>query len=240
MPLLLLLHGNGGDEHSWDVGLGALQQAVLEQSLPPMAAVVPASGTSWWVDGRDALESVVIHGLVPHVRDELGLGPKNPLFVAGFSMGGFGAVRYALRYPDLFDGAIAMSAALYEDVPPTTSSARTSGAFGTPFDDGRWRELNYPALLGSYRESSHRVPFFIAAGDGDWNEPAGWRFNTEVQSLLLFERLAKEIGSPARLRIDAGGHDWDFWRPTFLDGLRYLVEDVQRPKAEVNGCSNSC
>ncbi len=191
-----------------------------------MAAVAPASGTSWWVDGPEAVESAVIDELLPHVRSELGLEQTGGVIVAGFSMGGYGAVRYALRYPESFDGAIAMSSALYEDLPPSGSSARSSGAFGTPFDEGRWRERNYPALLDAYRGSGRRVPFFIAAGDDDWNEPAGWRFNTEVQSLLLFERLTKEIGSPGRMRIDAGGHDWGFWRPMFLEGLRYLLNDL--------------
>ncbi|MFN2323825.1 MAG: alpha/beta hydrolase [Trueperaceae bacterium] len=224
-PLLLLLHGSGGHERSWDPGLEALQEAVAQELLPPMAAVAPASATSWWVNGREAVESAVIDELLPYVRTELGLGRIGRVVVAGFSMGGYGAVRYALRYPDLFRGAIAMSSALYEDLPPPGSSARSSGSFGAPFDEARWRELNYPALLDAYREAGRPVPFFIAAGDGDWNEPAGWRFNTEVQSLLLFERLAKEGGNPARMRIDAGGHDWSFWRPTFLEGLRYLLHD---------------
>ena len=228
LPLLLLLHGSGGDERSWDAGIEALEQAVDEGRLPPVAAVAPASGTSWWVDGREAVESAVIDGLLPHVRGELGVGPTGALVVAGFSMGGYGAVRYALRYPKLFAGAIAMSSALYEDLPPPGSSARTSGAFGTPFDDGCWRERNYPALLDAYRASGRRVPIFLAAGGGDWNEPAGWRFNTEVQSLLLFERLVKEIGGPGRMKIDAGGHDWAFWRPAFLEGLRYLLGSPAR------------
>jgi len=224
-PVLLLLHGSGGDEHSWDPGLEALQEAVAEGTLPPMAAVAPASATSWWVDGPEAVESAVIDELLPNVLGELVPRRTGPVVVAGFSMGGYGAVRYGLRYPELFAGAIAMSSALYEDLPPPGSSARSSGAFGTPFDERRWQELNYPALLDAYRGSGRQVPFFIAAGDGDWNEPAGWRFNTEYQSLLLFERLAKEAGSPACMRIAAGGHDWSFWRPTFLEGLRYLLTD---------------
>ncbi|MEX2534520.1 MAG: alpha/beta fold hydrolase [Trueperaceae bacterium] len=223
-PLLLLLHGSGGDECSWDPGLEALQEAVSQGRLPPVAAVAPGSGTSWWVDGREAVESAVIDELLPHVRTQTGLGKAGRLLVAGFSMGGFGAVRYALRYPRLFSGAIAMSSALYDDLPPPGSSARGSGAFGTPFDERRWRQFNYPALLDSYRDSGRQVPFFIAAGDSDWNEPAGWRFNSEYQSLLLFERLNKEFGSPARLKIDSGGHDWNFWRPMLLEGLRYLLD----------------
>ena len=224
-PLLLLLHGSGGNEFSSDPGLEALQEAVKVGSLPPLAAVAPGTGTSWWVDGAEAVESAVIEELLPYLEEKLGLGTGGR-FVAGFSMGGFGAVRYALRYPWLFEGAIALSSALYDELPPPGSSARSSGAFGTPFDESRWRELNYPALIDPYCSSGSRVPFFIAVGDGDWNEPAGWRYNSEYQSLLLFERLNKEIGSPARLRIDAGGHDWNFWRPMLLEGIRYLLDQT--------------
>ncbi|HZJ09503.1 MAG TPA: hypothetical protein VFD39_07405, partial [Trueperaceae bacterium] len=73
-PLLLLLHGSGGDERSWDPGLTALQQAVAQGRLPPVAAVAPCTSTSWWVDGREAVESAVMGELLPHLADQQSLG----------------------------------------------------------------------------------------------------------------------------------------------------------------------
>lgn len=224
VPLVLLLHGNGGDERSWDPGMAAMSRAISDGSLPSMAAVAPATGTSWWVDGPEAVETAVVQELLPMLTAELGLEACS-VFVAGFSMGGFGAVRYALAYPERFEGAIVMSPALYDDVPPPSSSARSSGAFGAPFDERRWRALNYPSLLAAYEDSSRRVPMYICVGDQEPSQSAGWRFNSEYQAVVLFERLKREADSPARLRIGAGGHDWGFWIPSFLDGLRNLVGD---------------
>jgi len=236
LPLVLLLHGSGGDELAWDPGLVALRDAIARADLPPVAAVAPGSGTSWWVDGREAVETAVLDELLPTIIERHGVG-ASALFVAGFSMGGFGAVRFALKHPGRIDGAIALSASVYDGLPPTASSARNSGAFGAPFDARRWRAANYPALLPSYRDGEHRVPIYLAAGDDDWNEPEGWRFNVEFQTVVLYERLRKVVGSPARLKIDAGGHDWDFWRPEFLHGLRYLLSSASHADSPHGGAA---
>jgi S-formylglutathione hydrolase FrmB len=235
--LLLLLHGSGGDEYAWDTGLNALDRAITRGVVPPVAAVAPCSGTSWWVDGGEAVETAVLGELLPSLVERYGVGASG-LVVAGFSMGGFGAVRYALRHPARFVGAIALSASIYDDLPPTTSSARNSGAFGTPFDARRWRSANYPALLVRYLEGRHRVPLYLAAGDDDWNEPEGWRFNVEFQTVVLYERLHKVSGSPARLKIDAGGHDWGFWCDAFVDGLAYVLSAADRPSDPDGRCSS--
>lgn len=228
-PLLLLLHGSGGNERSWDPGLEVLDASIRDGSLPPMVAVAPSSGTSWWVDGADAVETMVTSELLPHVEARFRTIPhREGRAVAGFSMGGYGAVRYALVHADRFGAAAALSASIYDDAPPSASSARTSGAFGTPFDPDRWRCRNYPAALAQHRVDAPPVPIYLVAGDDDWNEPEGWTFNCEFQSVLLFERLRKEAGRPAALRIVSGGHDWAAWRPMFADGLRYLARHLHR------------
>ena len=50
--------------------------------------------------------------------------------VAGYSMGGYGALRYSLAHPDLFGAAIVLSPAVYVPIPPSDSSTREFGAFG--------------------------------------------------------------------------------------------------------------
>jgi S-formylglutathione hydrolase FrmB len=50
--------------------------------------------------------------------------------IGGESMGGFGALRFALKYPELFAAAALMSPAIYVPEPPPYFSAR-SGAFST-------------------------------------------------------------------------------------------------------------
>ncbi len=223
-PVIYLLHGNGGDEASWDEGMRVIDGLIQAGNMSPMIAVAPASGRSWWVDTLEPFETATIQDLIPHVdaayRTVKGRGGRA---LAGFSMGGYGALRYALAYPEVFGAATILSPAIYDQQPPSASSARTSGAFGSPYNPDLWTRLNYPAALESYKRSEFEVPMFIAAGDGDWNEPEGWRYNVECQSVLLYEQLNKDRGSPAALRIVEGGHDWRFWKPMFAEGLSYMT-----------------
>lgn len=226
-PVIYLLHGSGGDEASWDEGIEVLDGLIQAGVMPRVIAVAPAAGRSWWVDTLELFESATINELVPHVDETYRtVKERGGRTLAGFSMGGYGALRYALSYPEVFGAAALLSPAIYHRQPPSGSSARTSGAFGSPYDPNLWARLNYPTALRSYKRSGLEVPMFIAAGDGDWNEPEGWRYNVEYQSVLLYERLNKVAGSPAALRIARGGHDWRLWKPLFAEALRYMTTSL--------------
>ncbi|MEX2534513.1 MAG: alpha/beta fold hydrolase [Trueperaceae bacterium] len=229
--VIYLLHGSGGNESSWDEGLTVLDELIEAGEVPPAIAIAPSSGSSWWVDTSEPFETATVEDLIPHVDATYRtIGGREGRAIAGFSMGGYGALRYALAYPDVFRAATLLSAALYDDLPPPGSSARTTGAFGSPFDPELWRQRNYPANLAPYRRSGFEVPVFIAVGDDDWNEPAGWEYNVEYQSLLLFERLNKEAGSAAELRVVDGGHNWELWKPMFAEALPYMFGYLRLPR----------
>lgn len=223
-PVLYLLHGSGGDEHGWDVAFPVLDSLIASGAVPPLVAVAPASGTSWWVDGREPFESAFLSDLIPEIERRYAVSPRREhRWLAGYSMGGYGALRYALAWPEVFSAATLLSAALYDALPPPESSARGSGAFGEPFESDLWIARNYPAELGRYLRQPHRTAVYIACGDDDWNHPEGFRFNMEYQAVLLYAKLNREAGSPAELRIVDGGHDWDVWMGAFVAGLRYMA-----------------
>lgn len=230
-PVIYLLHGSGGDETSWNEGIDVIDALVEDGAIPPTIAVAPASGRSWWTDSVEPFETAVIRDLIPEIdRRYRTIEAREGRGVAGFSMGGYGALRYALVYPDVFGAATVLSPALYDDQPPPDSSARSTGAFGDPYDPDLWTERNYPATLATYSEGDHEVPIFIAVGDDDWNEPAGWEYNVEYQAVRLYERLNKEAGSPAELRVVNGEHDWELWSPMFAEGLDYMFDTLRFPK----------
>lgn len=223
-PTLYLLHGRGGDETSWAQGgeLQALLDAEIAASrLPPLVAVMPAGGSGWYVDGREAFETALFADLLPHVAARYRTRERRDArILAGYSMGGFGALRSVLTRPELFGGAVLLSPALYDGLPPAGSSARAGMAFGDPFDPARWTALNYPAALEKLT-----APFpslFVAAGDAD-HAHADPGANVEVQSALLHARL-RARGVTSHLRILPGGHDWSVWRPALLEGLRLMFE----------------
>lgn len=230
-PVIYLLHGSGGDETSWNEGIAVIDRLIEDGTIPPTIAVAPASGRSWWTDSIEPFETATVQDLIPEIDSSYRtVESREGRGIAGFSMGGYGALRYALVYPDVFGAAVLLSPALYDDQPPPDSSARSTGAFGDPFEPELWTERNYPATLESYAEGEHEVPVFIAVGDDDWNEPAGWEYNVEYQSVRLYERLNKETGSPAELRVVNGAHDWELWEPMFAEGLEYMFETLRFPR----------
>lgn len=216
LPLLYLLHGRGGDHTSWADNskvLEAMDGRIRAGTLPAVRAVMPDFGSSWYVDADEPLEQAFFDDLLPHVEAQV--GPPAGRILAGVSMGGYGALRYALTRPHLFGAAILLSPAIYAGLPPAGSSARSLPAFGTPFRDARWQALNYPRVLSGLPTVPTR--FFIAAGDSEFRHPSP-AANAEVQAALLHARLTGR-GASSHLRIVRGGHDWDVWHPAFLEGL---------------------
>lgn len=224
-PVLFLLHGSGGDIHDWDFVFPLMDSLIREKIIAPFVAVSPASGTSWWVDGKKPFESAFIRELIPYVTEKFNLSHNRDFrCIAGFSMGGYGALRYGLMYPELFGSAILLSPAIYNSLPPKESSARSSGAFGNPFRSGVWKKRNYPAILPDYLKKGNPVFFFIGAGDDDWNHPEGFQYNVEQQAVLLYGIMNKKHKIPAELRIVNGGHNWKLWKPLLVEGLKQIPD----------------
>ncbi|WP_182914449.1 alpha/beta hydrolase-fold protein [Paenibacillus sp. 1011MAR3C5] len=246
-PVLYLLHGSWGDEKGWDDFWGTLDEMIESGSIDPVIAVAPASGNSYWVDSDKfgAYESAVTKDLIAKLDNEHNtIADRSGRYLMGYSMGGYGALRYGMAYPELFGAVTLLSPAIQKNEPPVTSGAVERGSFGDPYDPSLWTANNYPTAIESYVKQPHRVPVYIFAGDDDWNHlsekedlPAdAYKYNMEVQAALLYQELHRKNlfglpfekwedvpGSPAELRIINGGHDTDLWLTGFRDGLRYMM-----------------
>lgn len=226
-PALYLLHGNGGNLYQW-VNQGRIQQTadalIASGDIPPTVIVMPDAGTSWFVDRKEKMETAVITELIPDVEKSFRvLRSREGRLVGGLSMGAYGAMRFALKYPEMFAAAALLSPAIYDPEPPESSSARSVGVFGAPvYDASVWKSLNYPALWEGYLAKKSPVPMYINSGDDD-------DFFTEMDAVRFYELLRKNK-QPAELRIVNGAHVWPVWESTIGDALKYIYRYAARPE----------
>jgi S-formylglutathione hydrolase FrmB len=150
-PVLYLLHGWHGDYQNWST----LTQLVGYAKDLPVIIVMPDAGDSWYTDSasepKDKFEQYVIHDLIAEI-DQHWRTLRSPRrrAIAGLSMGGYGALKLALRYPEVFGFA-----------------ASISGAFNAAsFDLGKARPDLPPSLLMAFgadhsqtreRNDAHRM-----------------------------------------------------------------------------------
>lgn len=230
-PVLYLLHGAGGDENSWSQYGRIQEQAdklIANGSIPQTLIVMPGCRECWWIDGaKDKAETAFWKDLVPAVASRYRtIEARNGRLFAGLSAGGYGAVRFGLKYPDQIAAVAALSPAIYATSPPEISSARNQppfmGADGK-FDNNVWASLNYPNLVGAYFKQPLRVPFYLASGDGD-------KYGIAFETALLFKTLFDKQPDMTELRIVDGDHNWVVWASAIEGAMKYLYRFSAPPQ----------
>ena len=225
-PVLYLLHGHGQDLYAW-VNSGHIQPTadalIARGEMPPAIIVMPDAGMTWFVDRKEKMETAVIQDLIGDVQHTFRvIDARKGRVVAGLSMGGYGALRFVLKYPEMFAAAGLLSPAIYDPEVPQGSGARRAGVFGAAeFDPQVWKELNYPALWDAFLAKKIAVPMYINSGDDD-------DFFIEAEATRLYSLLRKN-GQPAELRIVDGAHRWPVWESTIGDAMRYVFRYTDRP-----------
>jgi diacylglycerol O-acyltransferase/trehalose O-mycolyltransferase len=254
-PVLYLLHGAGGDNRSW-LDDEHVQDAL--GSMPVIAVMPDGSATSasgqrvnggysdWFgveagsTGTAPAWESYHVRELVPFIdrafptrRSAAGRA------IAGISMGGTGAMKYAGAFPGTFGYAGSFSGGL--DAAVRRDSNCKWGEF--PRDEVVSRDNNPTDLAGNLRG----VRLFVRAGDGT---PGPLDAPSEPQdpgeALLWRTRLATEAGAHAMAEnfvaalrrahiggVDArfyhGSHSHPYWRRELPSFLAWLRRQLRRP-----------
>jgi enterochelin esterase-like enzyme len=232
-PILYLLHGYAQDHYEW-VTKGRINRLadrlIVASEIPPCIIIMPSAGSSWYVDARERLETAFVRDLIPEVeRRYRTIQDRFGRVIGGASMGGYGALRFTLKYPELFAAVALFSPAIYTPEPPATSSARWAPPFQTDgrFDPQVWRSLNYPTLLDGFVARNIVVPLHLDSGDHD-------EFQTEYHAAVLYE-FWRDHGWPAEFRVVPGEHNFGVWRETAADALRFVFETVRRPESAPPG-----
>ena len=223
LPVIYLLHGGGGGFRDWS-NYSDLAQ-IAERGF---IVVMPEGNSSYYTNSagkpQDKYEDYIVQDLILDVekRFPAAVGRENRA-IAGVSMGGYGAIKIALRHPDLFFFSGGLSPAV--DVPTRPFSIKRisqwhfhSSIFG-PSGSATRRE-NDPFAL-AYSADPKIAPYlYFVCGDQEGLLPA----NRNLAALLTRQQI------PSEFHIVRGGHNWTQWSVSAKDMFESLQKNMQ-PKS---------
>ena len=203
---LYLLHGLSGDQTHW-LRYTSVERYAKEHGV---AVVMPAVARSWYADTPYGAKyftfiteelPAVCRGHFKGISDR----PEDT-FIGGLSMGGYGAIKAAMTYPERYAGCIALSGAL--DITRK----------GRPYSLEEWRG-NFDFDLGSAAEleGGDNDLFALArrnAAEGKKTPPFFLWCGTEDALLDInrqYRDLLDELHVPCVYSESEGDHTWKWW-----------------------------
>jgi S-formylglutathione hydrolase len=183
LPLVLNLHGGGGDRTRLLAQANLWQRLWSSDTIPPAVVVMPSVTPRGFYmnfkDGSERWEDFLTGPFLEHLHKTYPVtsNPKR-VFVTGVSMGGMGALRMAFRYPAKF-GAVA---ALEPGIEPILAFADMQAkhrfwrnddllhaAFGKPVDEAYWAANNPATMAVNFADNirTSGLQIYVEAGDED-------------------------------------------------------------------------
>ena len=207
---LYLLHGITDNHNQWIVGT----RIVLLANRYRLAVIMPAGENSFYVDdeARGHLYGEFIGcELVEHTRQLFHLSEKREdTFIAGLSMGGYGAIRNGLKYHQTFSHIAGLSSALILDraLHSTPDDEWILGRrpyyesiFGN-LDELLGSDKDYKALVKHLKHEQVNLPkLYLACGTEDFL----------LEANRDFHDFLKQEDIDFTYTEGPGRHDWVFW-----------------------------
>jgi len=219
LPTLYLLHGLSGNSSSWTRKTSIVRYASKYQ----VAVVMPEVHRSFYTDMAIGYRywTFLSEELPKMMEFYFPLSTKREeRFVAGLSMGGYGALKWALSHPDRFSHAASLSGALdlfYEYKQNLGTSEMTEmlpeleNIFGN-LDEFEGSSNDLFALMKGAKDRDRMPELFVLCGTEDFL----------YQEHLNFIEALQAQGIQAKVFEESGAHTWDFWDRNIQKVLAWL------------------
>lgn len=212
-PVLYLLHGLGGNEQSMalDGEWTKLQDLRRDRKVGEFLVVAPDGWDTFYInswDGKTPYSDFFLREFIPFVERTYRVrGERAARGITGFSMGGYGALRFAFAHSELFGSVSSHSGALMREPPPGMSAGASSGnlaaellaiSFGDPIDHAFWN-LNSPfALARKNTAALQKMKIYFDCGTDD--SYGFYRGASELHNTL------DSLKIPHEFHLYPGGH----------------------------------
>ena len=239
-PVIYFLHGMNNDHTSWAVGRYGnipllVENLLLKGKIPQFLMVYPNGHNRFYTDLLDGtqkneqfIHKDLIQEIEKHFRVKKGRGNRA---IAGTSMGGYGALKIAIKHPELYSSVVAGSAIVLLGEDPSeqilaSPSRRVESfvrlfkpVFGMPFDRDHWLENSVEVLARDADLKDLRV--YMSYGTEDRYRNA---FPME-QGLERIDQILTERKVSHVFRVFEGEpHGWALIRAHLDEAIEYLTE----------------
>ena len=256
-PVFYLLHGTSGTASDWTLKGDAQRVIGARQVITVMPDIaLDNGGGGWcsdWPNGEQSWETFHIAQLIPWVDANLRTIPtRQKRAIAGLSQGGFCALSYAARHPDLFSTALGYSGApdIYYDpemrvgakviingtemgldqVPPDTF-------FGSWFTNAINWAAHDPATIAENLRWTRMFMYWGNGQPGPYDKPdpgaaGGAAIEGAVsESNNAFQRRLNALRIPAYFDpYGAGTHAWPYWTRDLTQSIDKIMSGFAHPQ----------
>lgn len=193
-PVYYLLHGLSDDYTAW------LRWTSIERYVRdlPLIVVMPDGDRCFYCDipGGPAYEKALIEDLIPFVdRYFPTVAERGGRVIGGLSMGGYGAIKLALKFPELFCSAVGHS-----------------GAYNVVKNADRGlAEADCPFALAEKlgKSQAPAIRFDCGIDDG------------LLESNREFHAHLEKLGIPHEYEEFPGGHGWEYWDEQVQEAIAF-------------------
>ena len=260
-PVIYFLHGLNNDETSWTVERYSrvpsaveqepaaqrygdmqleLEQMMTSGKIPELIMVHPRGDSSFYcnsIDGSKRYEDLLTQEFIAHMETDYraGKGRENRA-IAGTSMGGYGALKIAMKYPDRYAAVVGQSPIIFPGSNPLELSEEAKSSrfysfflnmltpmFGNPIRQDLW-DSNNPLVLAKTRKLDGLRIYF------DYGTQDRYIPMTHLdEGCKALDEILKGAGIPHIYKIRPGEpHGWALVAAHMDETLAFLCQTFKK------------
>ena len=257
-PVIYYLHGGNGNQREGKWLMSEMDKAIATKKMPPVIIVsVQALPIGWYCNANTSAEGVIsgpvedvlVKNLVPYIDAHYRtVANSSGRGLEGWSMGGFGAIRLAFKYPDLFGFASSLAGALIE-FQDEHNPQYLVNTFGPATGPGSEKSIEYfnavhPRFYATKNAEliKSNVKVRLIVGDQDWLYNNNGKLITKIFSDYLDSlgikheyTVLKNAGHMFPLEFADGTREYpiQFWVDAFKSIL--ATSSIEQPMTPFNG-----
>ena len=231
-PILYLLHGMMDTNMGWTMRghlKDVMDQLTESGEACEMIIVSPNAGGNpyegYWNGYFDMpgwkYETFFYTEFLPYIESKYRvIGDKQHRAVAGLSMGGGGATKYAQTHSDMFVACYAMSALMNipeQGAAPSQNPGDKMAILTKSVQENNC--IKYVEDADEARKAQLRsVKWFVDCGDDDFL----------LDRNIEFTQAMRQAQIPCQFRVRDGGHTWEYWHSALYTCLGFVTLEFVR------------